>query len=206
MTTCTPLYQLPVVEGSDRPCDIDTWSCNFATAVESQLDSLDTIVARTATTVPMVKVTMTVPVTFGNETTSGATSNLNFDTVEVDTDNMFDATVSTQQIFFPTKGIYNIMINMWGSTTGGGNQDNFGGSVKLFPGILGSFATSTVVVGGVTNFNATTARIYLSGIGMWPVSVDGSYIVASTSLYIQGSDTLTITRAEMAAHWLGDLS
>lgn len=205
MTTCTPLFGLPVVEGSDRPCDIDQWSCDFASAVESQLDTLDGIVQRTATTVPMAKVISTVPVTFGNETTSGSTPNLSFDTVAVDTDNMFNSSFP-EQIFFPTKGMYGMHLNVWATTTGGANQDAFGGSIKLFPGLSGSFSTSLNVAFNGTNFNATTGAIYLSLLGEWPVTVDGSYIVAGTFLFIQSTDTLTITRAEMGAFWMGDLS
>lgn len=127
MTTCTPIYGLPVVEGSDDPCDIDGWSCDFATAVESQLDALDAVVQRTSTTIPMVWIRRTTPYV----STVGSFSYVpEFDTVVVDTDNMADLTTMSTGVTFNTPGVYQI----WYSARG----------IRSLPG--GSSAAPTISI------------------------------------------------------------
>lgn len=86
--TCTPIYELPYPTGASRPCDIGSTSCDFAQAVETQLDALDAVVKRTQTTVPMAWVRTTTAFTLTQNATQNTVLGAPFDTVVVDTDDM----------------------------------------------------------------------------------------------------------------------
>lgn len=188
--TCTPIYQLPYPTGSSDPCLVGSTLCAFAEAVESQLDVFDSVIARTATTVPMVKVVATVPILLVNP---GADFNAQFDTVEVDTDNMFSS-ADTENIVFNHDGIYLFQANIFTTTTGGGNV------TSLSPNItLPTFSF------GPGNSYVTGLGIFVSCIGQYPATTTDTVFLRINS-NIQSTDTITITRMEMMATWLGDLA
>lgn len=92
MVAETPIYSLPYQEGSDQPCfgpgtgcdNLTSVWCDFVALVEAQLDIFDGFVGRTATAIPMAK--LTVEGTW----TSGVCGTVPFDTVIFDTDGMVD--------------------------------------------------------------------------------------------------------------------
>jgi hypothetical protein len=113
MTTCT-VNGIPIVEGSDNPCDIDDYTCAFAAAVEAQLTSLDAIVTRTATTVPVAWMRRTTDWV----TAVGDSTNIHpdFDTVVSDTDNMVDLNTTSTGFTVNTPGIYTFWYSLRGVT------------------------------------------------------------------------------------------
>src|SRR6185436_11526075 len=88
--TCTPIYQLPYPTGASRPCDYDETSCEFAEAVEAQLDLLDAVVLRTETTIPTAWIKTSLAFFTVQNAAQNAIYQPPFDTVVVDTDNMAD--------------------------------------------------------------------------------------------------------------------
>lgn len=110
MPNFTPTYMLPYPAPSDSPCTLsDTW-CDFATAVDGQFDALDTILDRTATTVPMAMIATSGLVITTNSAAAGNIP-IVYDTVLVDTDNMVDLTVNPNGMKVNTPGIYMRYIN-----------------------------------------------------------------------------------------------
>lgn len=199
MPTCTPIYQLPVVEGSDRPCDIDDWSCDFASAVESQLDALDAVVARTATSRPLFQVAATVPITY---TDFGSVFNTSFDTAAVDTDNMFSSD-TPDTIFINTPGIYTFTAFGWGVQTGPGGADtgNLGFLFRTIP--LGGTVTSPW--GDQRSFSASNQNVYLASSATWAFGAgDQVFLAQNTGTSFVG--TLTINEVRFSGVWLGDLA
>lgn len=191
MTTCTP-SGLPIISGSDRPCDIGNTLCSFANAAELRLDAVDSLVDRTATTVPMVKVASTIPVVLTN---ASANFDVSFDTVEVDTDNMFNGNVDAESIVFPHAGFYLFQSNIWATSTGAGAN-----VTALNPNI-----TLPTFNFGIGNQFVTGLGLFVSGIGMYPVSTSDTAFLR-IGVLVQSTDTITITRMEMMAIWLGDLA
>lgn len=92
MVAETPIYDLPYQEGSDPPCfgpgtgcdNLTSVWCDFVALVEAQLDTFDSIAGRTATAIPMAKITVE------GTWTGGVCGAIPFDTVLFDTDNMVD--------------------------------------------------------------------------------------------------------------------
>jgi len=119
MTTCTPIYQIPVVEGADDPCDIGDTLCAIAEATEVQLNLLDAVVARTDTTIPMVWVRTTTPFSI-IETSGSEETPAPFDTVVVNTDNMVNLTADTNTVVINTSGLYAVWMYMEGTATAAG--------------------------------------------------------------------------------------
>lgn len=113
MSTCTPIYGLAQVECSDRPCDVNDTLCQFANNVEAQLDALDAVANRTATTVPMVILERNDPFVI----TAGIVSQPEFQSVLVDTDNMADLTTLNTGFIINTPGIYFLWLYVRGSGT-----------------------------------------------------------------------------------------
>lgn len=132
MATCTPIYGLAQVECSDRPCDVNDTLCQFANDVEAQLDALDAVVNRTATTVPMVILERNDPFTI----VVGSNPSLpEFQSVLVDTDNMADLTTLSRGITIQTPGIYYTWIYLRGTATIAGSFPEV--AVTILPGVLG---------------------------------------------------------------------
>lgn len=197
MATCTPIYQLPVPTGDDRPCDIDDWSCAFAEAVETQLDALDAVVNRTTTTIPMAQVVMTEPLSFTEQV--GSVTNFVFDTVLADTDNMFDA-AEPDRILVNTAGLYSLTARVYGDAVG----TNFASLSLRFrlnrDGVASTLFTEqrgwTNVAGGI-NFYMTPSAV--------SSFVDGDFITLTYNFNSTSGETLTFRRVQLGATWLGDV-
>lgn len=129
MPASTPIYGLPYQVGSDPPCfgpgtgcdNLESIWCDFAALVEAQLDAVDDVVARTATSIPMAGVSLTFPA--GQPDPSAlppAGQIIPFDTVMFDTDNMV---VQDTDGFFITprrNGVYLVAVNIFFRAPTGG--------------------------------------------------------------------------------------
>lgn len=187
--TCTPIYGLPYPTGASKPCNIGDTLCDFANAVEAQLDVFDATVNRTFTTIPMVKIRRTIAQTH----TTTVFEDWIFDTTLVDTDNMFNGDTDPTIITFNTSGVYLFFFNVYASSTGT--------QVVVFTPAL-RLGTTTV-----TSHNLTTQTglgMYPSGSQIYPVTA-GQTATMRNQITILPPDTVTILRVEMGAIWLGDL-
>jgi hypothetical protein len=205
MTTCTPLYNIPVVEGTDPPCDIGNTLCAIAQAAEVQLDALDSLEARTAATIPLLKVAMTIAQPTVS-TASDSTIALNFDTVLVDTDNMFDSSFP-DVITFNHPGIWLMTANLWSTTTGaGGVNDGQGVSIVLSQGTL-----ALGWPGGVNPVSANVTIVspntmYINAAGVFPILAAGVTAFVQGNFTVSGTDGIHPFYADASFAWLGDLS
>lgn len=103
--TCTPTYALPYPTGASRPCDYDETSCEFAEAVETQLNLLDAVVQRTETTIPMAWINASLDFFVVQNAAQNTLVQPPYDTTVVDTDNMVDLT-QFNGITVNTAGLY----------------------------------------------------------------------------------------------------
>lgn len=115
--TCTPIYGLPYATGQSRPCNIGSTSCDFAAAVEVQLDALDAVVLRTNTTVPIAWIRTTTPFPVTENATQSALIPAPFDTVVVDTDDMVDLVQFSNGVTTTRGGLYLVWIYVRGTAT-----------------------------------------------------------------------------------------
>lgn len=200
MTTCTPIYQIPVVEGSDRPCDVGETICAIATEVETELERFADLQARTADTIPMLKVASTIPILNVSDGTSH-TFPLPFDTVVVDTDGMFNSGFPSD-ITFNRAGVWLMNCNVWTHSTGAG-------------GLQLSATINIIVPPGLTGFGSTVAQstsqtfpspldIYSNGSVTFPVLAPTVGFV-QVSFFPNGTDTITQFYADASFAWLGDV-
>lgn len=192
MSTCTPVYGLPYATGADRPCDIGSTLCSFNSAVQTQLDRLSGIVNRTAATIPMAKVAATVPFTL-NFNSPGSVV-LAFDTVQVDTDNMF-ASSSPAQLTINRPGVYGSFAQIYSTSTGAGIQAASTVRVDLST-FSGAFMLDNLGY-------ASGTPVFQAGTGIW-VATAGSTVTMTYSTFIQGTDTVTLQYAELGLYWLSD--
>lgn len=88
MTTCTPIFGLPVIEGSDDPCDLDDWSCDFVTALDGLLDSWDDVIAHTFSGVPSARLEASSEPPTTTTVQVDAFNRIVFTEVNFDTDSM----------------------------------------------------------------------------------------------------------------------
>lgn len=187
MPTCTPIYGLPYIIGSDRPCDqAETW-CEFAAVVDANLDRLDTVVDRTVDTIPQFQVSV------GAYTFLSSSRNVGFDTVGVDTDDMVDLTADPFSFPINTLGRWFLYFRV--STNGNtALQENIPVSVINLPSLL------NIVISQNYEDNGTN----------YPVPIDGSgfnrYPTAGTRVSLSVNTAATgIVSATFGGYWMGDL-
>lgn len=200
MTTCTQTYQIPVIEGGDRPCDVGSTICDIALVVEENLDRLDGLVRRTSTTVPMLKVAATIPILNISDGTSH-TAPILFDTVVVDTDNMFNSGFP-DTITWNTPGIWLMSTNIWTHSTGAGGLQLSASSSIVAPAALSGFGTTTAVT-ALQSFQSPL-DIYSNASVTFPILAAGSGFVQA-SFFPNGTDTVTMFYADASFVWLGDV-
>lgn len=204
MTTCTPIYRLPLIEGSDRPCDqSETW-CAFAGTLETELDRLDSVVARTATAIPFAKVSLSTPQTF-NATTSG--SRIAFDTILDDSDDMVDLTANPGEVQARRAGVYAVRCYIELGTTGSTansflfrltGQGPVNSASAILPGTGGNLSLEFQDPGIA---NSMTWRLRSA----WRVSLPQSRFFATINYgAIAPGASAQLTRAEMDVIWMGD--
>lgn len=188
MSTCTPIYGLPYIVGTDAPCNQDDTWCAFTAAVETQLDRFDTIVDRTADTIPQFQVSTSAGYTF--PTTS---RNVGFDTVNADTDNIVDLVGDPFSFSITRVGRWFLYFNV--STTGNtAIQGNIPVSVVNSPS-LGSITITQDYQDNGTNYPAS---INASGYHRYPNTG------ARVSLSVSTAAT-AILSATFGGYWMGDL-
>lgn len=201
MVTCSPVYGLETIEGTDRPCDFADTQCAEVTTLREQIALLAGINNRTAITIPIVKIAMTIPAEAGTDAqlTSTSTNLLIrpiFDTVMVDTDNMFTSD-QPQQVIVNTPGMYGLFFQMQiASTAGSGNIGGMTGRVDIAP-------TTTIARDNVSFAPGGTYNMAFSG--AWPVPVAGTVLVPGIQFLINSPDTVLPLYIEFGAYWLGDL-
>lgn len=202
MPTCTPVYGLEMVTASDAPCDFDITQCEEVDSLREQIALLQDINNRTAVTTPMVKIGMTIPAEAGTDSqltnaSSGTLIRPNFDTVFVDTDDMF-TTDFPQQVVVNTPGMYGLFLSMdIASTAGSGQPGAMTGRVDISP-------LTTIAMDNVSFLPGGT--FYLGFSGSYPITAAGTILLPGIDFLINGVDTVLPLHIEFGAFWLGDLS
>lgn len=202
MPTCTPIYGLEMITGDDAPCDFDVSQCREIASLRTQISALEDIQNRTATTIPIVKIGMTIPAEAGTDSALTSTSSVTlirpvFDTVFVDTDNMF-TTDQPQQITINTPGMYGLFMSMdIASTAGSGQPGAMTGRVDISPLTLIAQDNVSFLPGGV---------FYLGFGGSYPITAAGTVLLPGIQFIINGVDTVLPLNIEFGAFWLGDLA
>lgn len=195
MATCTPLYGLPYAEGSDPPCDIDETLCEFAAAVEAQLDALDAVVDRTTDTLPMAQVKLTTPFTITS--IGNTTATVPFDTISFDTANFVELAENAYQATLPRAGRYQV-------------------SFQLLMGVapVNDLLRAAVMPSSIIYDEAVsdgTAPVYFNGAYELRYAPPGSGVPVDTTnpvLTLAVSvlvGTYTVTSATLCIAWIGDL-
>lgn len=103
MVAYSSSFCLPCLEGTDSPCtntgtvcEPSTVWCDLVDIVEAQLNGVDSLIGRTATAIPLASVT-------GSAIFGG---NVEFDTVDFDTDSMVNLDVNPTVVTPRRNGIY----------------------------------------------------------------------------------------------------
>ena len=205
MATCTPIYRLPVIEGTDDPCDqSDTW-CAFATAVEAELDRLDAVVDRTVDTIPMAQVRLTIPRLQAPNPGGGTPQFVPFDTIDVDTADMVDLTADPFTITLPRFGLYRVHLYVEGTTAGAGNEWRV--SARTASGSSQpSSASQTYLDDGSTPVLISSCGMYAYQSPVPPGS--GSYTTSESRLVLKvdaAAVSLPLTAATLGVRWMRDL-
>jgi len=197
MPTCTPVYRFTYAICSDRPCDIGDTFCEFATQVEAEMDRLDRVVARTNTTIPMAKISTVTPQLLG--------PNLNFDTVDEDTDNMVDFSESPRFIFPQRTGVYRLRFYVEVGTTGSAGssfivQVDAAGPLTS-PGTISPLGNPILQVVDPNLANSISYSLET----FYRVTLPNSRFFASVQVGSVAGTPTTINRAELDAEWMADL-
>lgn len=107
MVAHTPTFCLPCFEGTDSPClntgtvcDPSTLWCDLVNILEGEFNSIDELLGRTVTAIPMASVTGTRIV---DQSFPGTVI---WDTVEYDTDNMVNLDVNATIVTPQRSGVY----------------------------------------------------------------------------------------------------
>lgn len=188
MATCTPIYGLPYIEASDRPCDqSETW-CAFAAAVDEELTRLDGIVDRTVDTIPQFQVSVAAYTFIGSNRVVG------FDTIGTDTDDMVNLTSDPFTVTINTAGRWHFYFRVITN---------------------GDFAVSQNIPVSVQNTPSLgvpvlIAQDYQDNGTNYPVSIDGSgfyrYPTTGTKVSLSvGTAATAIVSATFGGYWVGDL-
>lgn len=198
MTTCTPLG-LPVVEGSDRPCDFDDYSCAFAAAVEAQLDALDDLVTRTATSPPMAWIETVEPVLVPVGT---GDTQIIFDTVIADTADMVDLT-GLSGITLTREGIYMVGFYLEGVTNQPGGILTATSDVTALAPF--SLFTSSILPTMDTIILTSPGLVAHSQFAILELMAGDAFVLRCDANGFTG-DSFTTRKADLWAVWLGDLA
>lgn len=189
MVACTPNCLLPYQEGTDRPCDLgDVW-CEFAEKVDANLVSLSEVVQRTVN-IPMAVVSATELLTLA----VGESSNLLFDQVLADTDDMVNLDVSQSAVFPRRPGtLYTYSLHIEAETTDAATELRsyaYVGDVTD----LGGFGK------GASTLSPYTIAVYMNNV-VRSNGVDPLYFFVDA---IGGAGVVTITSAVLSLAWTAD--
>lgn len=95
-------FCLPCQDGGDEPCEAPAVWCEFVSKVEAQLNSFDDTLARTGQAIPLASISIFV----NGETFFGLDQPIQFESVDIDTDDMVDLSVSSVAITPSRNGVY----------------------------------------------------------------------------------------------------
>lgn len=203
MTLCTPTYLIPYQSCTDRPCDFDDVACDAATVIETNLNRIDAIINRTATTIPMAVVQMTSQPVYNASATSPPA--YVFDTVLADTDNMFSPS-DASFVTINTSGYYIVEVQVqWHPIGNAAVTCSASAEFDMDPGINSTVPTA----GGLFNelrgvYFRTDGHGSYSIAGMPMPFPAGSRIFVPFTDLVQ--DSMTLRLVELSAVWVGDLS
>lgn len=204
MPTCTPFYGLPYIIGTDRPCDQDETWCEFATAVDAELDRLDDVVDRVVDTVPMVQVRLTLPRTQATNPGGGVNVLVPFDTVDVDTANMVDLAASPFVITLPRFGVYMVYFTVTGTTAA--SNINWRVQAQHPTDTVANVASQSYIDDGSTPVVISSAGEYRYLVPVPASTFD--YTTADPQLVLVAdspSAGLPLTAVTFGAYWIRDL-
>jgi hypothetical protein len=174
MVAYTTDYCLPYFEGTDSPClntgtvcDPSTVWCDFTQIVADAIEGFDMIINRTADAIPLATVA------YLPDTPTAIISDIPFDTVIVDTDNMVD--LNTFQGITPSRnGVYlitsrvhvadpaaNLLVSYW--TTVGSETTPGDGATEP------TLATGEIRGGGTGGFRTLSSSTYWQFTGTEPI-------------------------------------
>ncbi len=204
---------IPYFEGGDSvclntgtACDPSTVWCDQAEIIEAKLDFFDSVVARTATSVPIAWVQTTTPFTYQIDS-SPPELHMVFTTVRVDTDNMVNLDVEADGFTINTPGLYNFWIFATGTTS-----TNLGAGQSM-EGRVNLSLEGLPAIYGLATISEMTAS-WESFVNDVRIATNGSFVLAATAgtivrASISGSgivaDSVTYTQVSMGASWIGDL-
>lgn len=112
MTGFTPNFNLPYPTALDEPCDFAEQWCDFTTAVNAVATRFETTVNRTIPTIPMARMTLTVPIVI----LDGGL--IPFDSVSVNTAGWVDFDASNTDIVTDRAGYFVVNATVLLQTTG----------------------------------------------------------------------------------------
>lgn len=101
--SCTPIYGFPFPTGNSDPCLVGSTGCDFAEAVEAQLDAIDIIIDG-LTDVPFAYASNIAEMNYNNNNPGSFV--MFFDTTLADTDDMIDLSLNPSVITIQTAGVY----------------------------------------------------------------------------------------------------
>lgn len=107
--SCTPVYGLPYPTGASNPCLVGDTGCDFAEAVEAQLDALDDVVDQ-FNSVPFAYASNIAEMQYNNSAPGSFIPF--FDTTMADTDNMIDLSFNPSILTIQTAGVYSIFLEL----------------------------------------------------------------------------------------------
>lgn len=201
MPAFTPVYALPYQVGTDPPCfgpgtgcdNLETLWCDFAEIAEQQLDQNDLIIGRTATAIPMARITRVFQPGEVNTISPGVANTGFFDTVVFDTDNM----AVLPNIIPRRNGIYRIDADMLVL-----NPDEIGQNLEFQIVIGGDFDVATL--GAITSQVDAFCRLQASTLYQF---TDTDPIPRVIRLETQSSIAVTaeLFSASMTVYWHSDL-
>lgn len=208
MTSCTPIYQLPYITGSDRACDQDATWCAFADAVEARLDVFDLTIARTYTAIPMAKVTKSEPQTIQPQGATVFTAAITFDTVAEDTDDLVDLTAFPYGMTINRTGLYMARCYMeMATSTDAAASYQFQLRWQGPPAAIGSTIPISSQNHTIGWNDVTTPAFSMNYVlsGMFRTTRAGSLVYATIDYgALPASVRGSITRAELDIEWISD--
>jgi hypothetical protein len=194
MVAYTSNYCLPCLEGSDSPClntgtvcePSNVW-CDLVNIVETQLNSMDSVIARTQAAIPLASVT-------GNTAETFSPATVIWDTVEYDTDNMVNLSADATAIIPTRSGLYMAFGRIISAVPGGTPVDGFEHRLVVSSG------TDFVEYAGV-EVTAAVGSMYLTAkkIFPWTLGVSPGFTMEADI------PVLPPLSARMSIWWVSDL-
>lgn len=200
---------LPFLEATDSfcvntgtVCEPSTVWCDQAEILEARLDSLDAVVARTATSTPIGWMETTVA---ARRTVGDPELQPTFDAVRVDTDNMVDLALNASGFQVNTAGLYQVVAYAIGTANvQPGNSIVSGVIVRQAPPLL-TYGADTLFSAQSEMQTVITGQILTPAVHVVLPFQAGQ--AANIALYGGGvtGDFMTYSKISFLLAWMGDL-